>query len=134
MKPKKKIIQKIESGVCNSRINYWSDLFVVCAVLFWIIDVIYETIIATIVTIVSIKLSYELQSYYIDLSMWSNIATTVTMPLSCGLGVWMLKNTVQHAIMNKAGKNVDIDFPDTGAMFEGNETVTFEEQEANDLL
>ena len=95
----------------RSPINYFSDLFIVAMVLMWIVDNIYESIIATTVTISSIVLSHETGMNCYDTSMWSSIGTNVAIPLSCGGAIWMIKNSIQHAIFNKQGKEAFKDFP-----------------------
>lgn len=107
MKERKKISDKIR----KSPINYFSDLFIVSMVLMWIIDNVYQSIIATIVTINSVIISSETGMNYYDTSMWSSIGTNVAIPLSCGGAIWMVKNSIQHAISNYRGKRAHEDFP-----------------------
>ena len=108
LKPKKvKWVTKLN----KSPINYFSDLFIVAMVLMWIVDNVYQSIIATIVTISSISLSAQTGMASYDTSMWASIGTNVAIPLSCGGAIWMIKNSVQHAISNYKGKKVDADFP-----------------------
>lgn len=95
----------------RSPINYYSDLFIVAMVLMWIIDNIYESIIATIVTVGSVILSHETGTNCYDTSMWASIGTNVAVPLSCGGGVWMIKNSIQHAISYYKGREAVKDFP-----------------------
>lgn len=95
----------------RSPINYYSDLFIVAMVLMWIVDNIYESIVATIVTIASVILSYETGTSCYDTSMWASIGANVAVPLSCGGAVWMVKNSVQHAISYYKGKEAVKDFP-----------------------
>lgn len=95
----------------RSPINYYSDLFIVAMVLMWIVDNVYESIIATIVTIASVILSYETGTSCYDTSMWASIGANVAVPLSCGGAVWMVKNSVQHAISYYKGKEAVKDFP-----------------------
>ena len=95
----------------KSPINYFSDLFITAMVLMWIIDNIYQAIIATIVTISSIVLSIQTGSNCYDTSMWTSIGNNVAIPLSCGGAIWMVKNAVQHAISNYKGKQAHQDFP-----------------------
>lgn len=77
----------------------------------WIIDNAYQSIIATIVTISSIILSNQLGIPSYDTSMWTSIGTNVALPLSCGGAIWMVKNSVQHAISNFRGERAHEDFP-----------------------
>lgn len=95
----------------KSPINYFSDLFIVAMVVMWIIDNIYESVIATIVTVSSVILSSQTGENCYDTSMWVSIGTNVAIPLSCGGAIWMIKNSIQHAINNYKGKNVEKDFP-----------------------
>lgn len=95
----------------KSPINYYSDLFIVAMVLMWIIDNIYESVIATVVTVGSVILSHETGTNCYDTSMWASIGTNVAVPLSCGGGVWMIKNAIQHAISYNKGKEAVKDFP-----------------------
>lgn len=96
----------------KSPINYFSDLFIIAMVSLWIIDNIFQSIIATMVTISSILLSFETETSCIDTSMWSSIGSNVIIPLSCGGALWMIKNSVQHAIFNNKGMEISKDFPD----------------------
>lgn len=107
MKKKEKWIDKLR----RSPINYFSDLFIVSMVLMWIVDNCYQTIIATIVTISSIVLSSQTGTSLYDTSMWASIGTNVAIPLSCGGAIWMIKNSIQHAISNRRGEEATKDFP-----------------------
>lgn len=104
---KTNIVEKIN----KSPINYFSDLFITAMVLMWIVDNVYQSIIATAVTISSIFLSIQVGTNCYDTSMWSSIGTNVAIPLSCGGAIWMIKNGVQHAISNAKGKKAHQDFP-----------------------
>lgn len=104
---KKSLADKIR----QSPINYFSDLFIVAMVLMWIVDNVYQAIVATIVTISSVVLSNQTGMSYYDTSMWSSIGTNVAIPLSCGGAIWMIKNSIQHAISNRKGKEAHKDFP-----------------------
>lgn len=95
----------------KSPINYFSDLFIVAMVLLWIFDCVYESIMASIVTISSVILSNQTGMNCYDTSMWSSIGTNVAIPLSCGGAIWMIKNSIQHAISNYRGKQAREDFP-----------------------
>ena len=107
MNKKEKWLDKLR----KSPINYFSDLFIVAMVLLWIFDNLYESIIATIVTISSIILSHETGVVSYDTSMWSSIGSNVAVPLSCGGAIWMIKNSIQHAISNSRGQDASMDFP-----------------------
>ena len=95
----------------QSPINYFSDLFVVSMVIMWIVDFVYESIVASAVTISSIILSHETGVNCYDTSMWTSIGANVAIPLSCGGAIWMVKNAVQHAISYSKGKRAHMDFP-----------------------
>lgn len=95
----------------KSPINYFSDLFIVAMVSMWIADNIYQSIIATTVTVSSIVLSHQTGVNCFDTSMWASIGTNVAIPLSCGGAIWMIKNSIQHAISNYKGKEAIKDFP-----------------------
>lgn len=107
MKAKEKLSDKLK----RSPINYFSDLFIVAMVVLWIVDCIYESIIASGVTISSIILSHQTGMNCYDTSMWASIGTNVAIPLSCGGAIWMVKNSIQHAISNYRGKRAHEDFP-----------------------
>ena len=126
---KKSIGKKIESTLCNSKINYFSDLFVAAMVVLWIFDNVYETLMASAVTISSIFLSFEAGYNNIDTSMWSSIGSNIAIPLSCGGGIWMIKNAVQHAIANNKGERAHMDFPSTGEEVDIEEPVIFEDED-----
>ncbi len=104
---KQKWIDKLR----RSPINYFSDLFIVAMVVMWIVDNVYQSIIATIVTINSVILSNQTGIGSYDTSMWASIGTNVAIPLSCGGAIWMVKNSIQHAISNYKGKDATKDFP-----------------------
>lgn len=113
-------------------IKYFSDLFIVAMVAMWIVDCVYESIIATTVTISSIILSHQTGMQCYDTSMWASIGANVAIPLSCGGAIWMIKNSLQHAISNYKGKDATPDFVDEN---EDGIDDTFEEQiEQLDIL
>lgn len=95
----------------RSPINYFSDLFIVAMVVMWIVDNLYQSIIATIVTVSSVVVSHQSGVNCYDTSMWASIGTNVAIPLSCGGAVWMIKNSIQHAISNYKGESAKEDFP-----------------------
>lgn len=105
--PKPKMVDRLK----KSPINYFSDLFITAMVLMWIADNVYQSIVATIVTISSVVISHATGTSCYDTSMWSSIGTNVAIPLSCGGAIWMVKNSVQHAISNYKGKQAEQDFP-----------------------
>ena len=120
--------EKLMNKLKRSPINYFSDLFIVAMVGLWIFDCIYESIIATIVTISSIILSNQTGMNCFDTSMWSSIGTNVAIPLSCGGAIWMIKNSVQHAIANRKGERAREDFPAVHPEGE-NENIELEQDE-----
>ena len=117
MKKKERIVTKLN----RSPINYFSDLFITAMVVMWIVDNVYQSIIATGVTVASIVLSIKTGTNCYDTSMWSSIGTNVAIPLSCGGAIWMIKNSVQHAISNYKGKEAKEDFPAVHPEGEGEE-------------
>lgn len=106
MKREGKLIAKLN----RSPINYFSDLFIVAMVSMWVIDNIYQSVIASVVTVSSIILSHQTGVNCYDTSMWTSIGTNVAIPLSCGGAIWMVKNSVQHAINNYRGRDATKDF------------------------
>lgn len=102
---------KLLSKLKESPINYFSDLFITAMVVMWIVDNIYQSVIATTVTISSIILSYQTGMSCIDTTMWASIGTNVAVPLSCGGAIWMIKNSIQHAISNYKDREAVKDFP-----------------------
>ena len=107
MKKKEKWLDKLR----RSPINYFSDLFIVSMVVMWIVDNVYQSIVASAVTISSIILSAQMGASLYDTSMWASIGTNVAIPLSCGGAIWMIKNSIQHAISNRRGERAREDFP-----------------------
>lgn len=95
----------------ESPINYFSDLFIVAVVVMWIVDNIYQSLVASAVTISSIVLSIQTGVACFDTTMWASIGTNTALPLSCGGAIWMIKNSVQHAISNYRGERAQEDFP-----------------------
>lgn len=118
----------------ESPINYFSDLFIVAMVCLWIADNVYQTIIASAVTISSIILSVQTGASCYDTSMWASIGMNVAVPLSCGGGIWMIKNSIQHAISYSKGKRACMDFPAAHpeGEYEQIELEMMEEGELND--
>jgi hypothetical protein len=109
---KGKLLKKLR----DSPINYFSDLFIAAMVLTWIIASVLMIMAAIMVTAEGIILSFQTQTNCFDASIWSYVAEIVGVPLTAGGALWMIKNAVQHAIMNKQGKQCKTDFPpvDTG--------------------
>lgn len=91
---------KIEKALDKSPINYFSDLFIVAMVLAWII-----------VLIIMIGMAIYATINYSDTMMWSDIANLTAIPLSAGGAIWMIKNSVQHAIAYNRGERAHMDFP-----------------------
>ena len=106
----------------KSPINYFSDLFVVAMVVCWIAVIIIMIVVGIFAT-----------ACYADTSMWAYTADLVSSPISAGCGMWMVKNTVQHAIMNYKGKQCPEDFPavDASETIDGQE-VPLETAEADE--
>lgn len=125
MKKKEKWLDKLR----RSPINYFSDLFIVSMVVMWIVDNIYQSLIASAVTISSIILSAQMGTNLYDTSMWVSIGTNVAIPLSCGGAIWMIKNSIQHAISNHRGEQAQEDFPAVHPEGEGEEIELEQEME-----
>lgn len=121
---KEKLIDKLK----RSPINYFSDLFIVAMVCLWIFDCVYQSAIATVVTISSIILSNQVGMNCFDTSMWSSIGTNVAIPLASGGAIWMIKNSIQHSIANRKGKRAQEDFPAVHPEGE-NDTIELEQDE-----
>ena len=94
----------IQEKLNKSPINYFSDLFIAAMVLAWIIIIIIMTMVAIYATLV-------LQ----ETSMWSEVGTLVAVPLTAGGAIWMVKNSVQHAIAYNRGEHAHYDFPAVNA-------------------
>jgi threonine/homoserine/homoserine lactone efflux protein len=90
------------------------------------------------VLLIMIGVSIYATLVYCDTSMWSDISNLVTIPLSCGGAIWMVKNSVQHAIANSRGEQAHMDFPKVNADGEadGNEemVVTKNEAESEEVM
>lgn len=106
-KGKKKVIERLR----DSPINYFSDLFIYAMVLTWIVATVLMIFVAVAVTISGITLSFETQMNCLDVSIWSYVAEIVGIPLTAGGAIWMIKNSIQHALLNRQGKKCDPDFP-----------------------
>lgn len=133
-KPKTGRMKKILNSIRESPINYFSDLLICAMVVLWIADNLWETLIATIVTVSSIFLSFQAGYGCYDTSMWSSIGTNIAIPLSAGGAIWMVKNGVQHAIANRDGKQAHMDFPAINAegQDDGNEKPIKQEKREDD--
>ena len=95
---------KIQKALEKSPINYFSDLFVFAMVAAWIIALIVMTF-AAFYSMIVLK----------DTSVWVEVGTLVAVPLTAGGAIWMIKNSVQHAIANHKGKKCPYDFPAVNA-------------------
>ncbi len=91
---------RVEKALKKSPINYFSDLFIIAMVLAWVVVLLVMCIMAVYATV-----------NYADVTIWSDIANLTGIPLSCGGAVWMIKNSVQHAIANNRGEQAKMDFP-----------------------
>ncbi len=97
---KEKKAGKVEEALGNSFINYFSDLFVCVMVIAWIAAIV-------------IMLPFCIYSTIAlcDTSIWSYLVELVSIPLTAGGAIWMVKNAVQHAIANNKGERAHMDFP-----------------------
>lgn len=111
---------KLTKALSKSPINYFSDFFIFAMVLGWASVLIIEIVMAIYSTAI-----------LNEVSLWSEVTNLVTIPLSCGGAIWMIKNSVQHAIMNNKGKECPYDFPAVNAEGEsdGYETILDENEE-----
>lgn len=96
--------KKFEKIIGESKINYYSDLFVCAAVILWIVGAAIFTPMAVYATFV-----------FMDVSIWSYWVEYITIPIASGLGLWMIKNCVNHAMYNRGGKEAPYDFPKVNA-------------------
>lgn len=109
----------IKDKLSKSPINYFSDLFIVAMVLLWIAITLVMTAMAVYSTIV-------LQ----DNGIWPDVGALVAVPLTAGGGIWMIKNSVQHAIAYNRGERACMDFPAVNAegQDDGNEELMENEE------
>lgn len=82
-----------------SIIKYFSDLFIMLMVTSWIVVDAIMVVMAIYATVV-----------FQDTSIWGYVENLTAIPLSTGGAIWMIKNAVQHAIMNSKGKECPSDF------------------------
>lgn len=94
----------LQEKLNKSPINYFSDLFIAAMVVAWIVIIIIMTLVAIYATLV-------LQ----DTTMWTEVGTLVAVPLTAGGAIWMVKNSVQHAIAYNRGERAHFDFPAVNA-------------------
>ncbi len=92
---------KILTALKKSPIDYFSDLFMCVAVLYWVV-------IGAIMTVEGIYSTHILQ----DTSMWSYVESYVSNPVSCGIMLWMAKNAAQHTIAYWQGRTANKNFTD----------------------
>ncbi len=97
MKRKKRGIRK---ALGKSAINYFSDLFILSAVIFWW---------ATVILMVVVALYLPERA---DLGIWAYIVELVVLPLAGGVVTWMLKNAFVHKAAEERGEVAKPDFPD----------------------
>ena len=107
-------MNKIEKALNKSPISYFSDLFVAVMVVGWIV--------ALVILIGAAFYSMVILGYT---DVWQYVTELVTIPLSAGGAIWMIKNSVQHAIANNQGRRCPEDFP----AVEGAETGESEQAE-----
>ena len=88
----------------KSPINYMSDLFIVAMVASWIIVLIIMVMVAIWATV-----------HLCDTTMWSYVQELTAIPLTAGGAIWMVKNSVQHAIAYNRGEQAHMDFPAVNA-------------------
>ncbi len=100
--------KSITSFLNKSPINYMSDLFIAAMVISWIIVVFIMTVMAVWSTVM-----------LADTSVWCYVQELTAIPLTAGGAIWMIKNSVQHAIANNKGKQAHMDFPAVNADGEG---------------
>ncbi len=105
----------MKKKLSESPINYFSDLFIIAIVVMWVLDNLYESLIASAVTISSIILSFQTGESCFDTSMWASIGSNVATPLTAGGAMWLIKCGVQHAIARSKGETVELDFPRVNA-------------------
>lgn len=108
-------MKRIWKKIAKSPINFFSDLFIVAMVTLWIVDIVWESSIATVVTISSIILSFQTGTQAYDTSMWASIGANAAIPLTAGGALWMIKNAILHGVKAAKDKKVDIDFPPVNA-------------------
>lgn len=90
----------LKDKLSKSPINYFSDLFIVAMVTAWIVAIVVMTCMAVYATVA-----------FQDTSIWPEVGTLVAVPLTAGGAIWMIKNSVQHAIAYNRGERAKMDFP-----------------------
>lgn len=99
-KQKESIGEKATDALSKSPINYFSDLFIAAMVVGWIVVLV-------IMVIMAIYSTVAIQ----DTTVWAYVWELTGIPLTAGGAIWMVKNSVQHAIANNQGKRAPMDFP-----------------------
>lgn len=99
-KKKRKKKKSLSDVLKNSPINYMSDLFIVAMVTSWII-------ILSVMVVMAVWTTVNLN----DTSMWAYVQELTAIPLTAGGAIWMIKNSVQHAIAYSRGERAHMDFP-----------------------
>lgn len=107
----------------RSPINYFSDLFIIGTVLFWMLFCLVGEAVAVIVTFSSIAVSIESGISQYDVQLWGIVSTVVLAPITVGVGGWLVKCAGQHWMANKRGEKADYDFPDDEDPVEPDEEV-----------
>lgn len=88
-----------------SPINYFSDLFVAAMVIAW----------AGAVVLMAAAAVYSTVALG-EVGIWSDFGVLVAAPVTAGGAIWMIKNSVQHAIANGRGERANMDFPSVDAL------------------
>ena len=91
---------KVGKALGKSPINYFSDLFIAAMVLGW-----------AVVLVVMVGFAAYATVCLGIVDIWANVTECVTIPLGAGGAIWMIKNSVQHAIANNRGERAHEDFP-----------------------
>lgn len=92
-------MKKFFNKVKQSPINYYSDLFIVVMVIAWACAIPFVGIFAVYSTI-----TME------NIGLWANFVELITVPLTAGGAIWMIKNSIQHALASKRGETCEPDF------------------------
>ncbi len=94
----------IVSFLQKSPINYMSDLYIVAMVMGWIV-----------VLYVMVDMAIRSGVVLADTSVWCYVQELTAIPLTAGGAIWMIKNSVQHAIAYNRGERAHMDFPAVNA-------------------
>ncbi|MCD8028788.1 MAG: hypothetical protein LUF02_09080 [Erysipelotrichaceae bacterium] len=73
-------MSKFREKLNKSFICYLSDLFITVMVIAWITIIVVETVMAIYATVV-----------LCDVSIWYNVTELVSVPLTAGRAIWMIK-------------------------------------------